>query len=206
MTPIWIIGNGGHAAVAIDALKAQSHHTVAGIASDDSTSTPIESGVPHIGPVTPEIMRQHDAHHAFIAVGSNDTRARIAAALREHVEWVSIIHPSAVVSPSATIGPGVLLGAGCVVQPFATIGHHVIVNTAASVDHDCHIGAFAHIGPGARLAGDVSVGEMTLVGIGASVIPGITIGREVVIGAGSVVISDVPDSTKMVGNPARPIR
>jgi len=38
------------------------------------------------------------------------------------------------------------------------------------------------------------------------VAPNIKIGKWVIIGAGSVVVRDVPDFTKMVGNPARAIR
>ena len=206
MIPVWIIGYGGHAKVAIDALRASQHYRLAGTISDDPSAPPLEPELHHIGPVTPEVLRQHDVRHAFIAIGSNDVRSSIADRIAGSVEWVSIVHPSAIVSPTATVGAGVLLAAGAIIQPPTTIGDHAIINTAASVDHDCIIGAFAHIAPGTHLSGGVSVGTGTLLGVGTSVIPGITIGAHALVGAGSVVIHDIPDGAKVAGNPAKPIR
>jgi len=203
--PVWVIGNGGHAKVVIDALRLQRSCQVAGIISDDPAAPPVEPGLLHIGPVSPDVLRRHGVDRAIIAIGANSVRARIAAELDDAVEWVSAIHPSAIVSPTATIGTGILLAAGSIVQPSVAVGDHAIINTGASVDHDSVIGACAHIAPGAHLAGNVMVGEGTLVGVGASVIPGITIGTNAIIGAGSVVIRDIPDNARVVGNPARPI-
>src|SRR5690606_31617014 len=165
---------------------------VAGVISDDPDAPPVDPGLMHIGPVSPEVLRRHGVDRAIIAIGANTARARIAEELDGKVEWVNAVHPSAIVSPSATIGAGVLLAAGSIVQPSVTVEDHAIINTGAVVDHDAVIGACTHIAPGARLAGHVTVGEGTLVGIGSSVIPGITIGAHATIGAGSVVIRDVP--------------
>lgn len=44
------------------------------------------------------------------------------------------------------------------------------------------------------------------IGTGAIVFPGVRIGKGAVVGAGSVVTRSVPDSTIVVGNPARPLR
>jgi len=206
MTLLWIIGNGGHAKVAIDTLRATGIHTLAGIVSDDSAMTPVIPNVMHTGPVSRETMQQQGIRQAFIAIGTNATRARIATELGPDVEWIPLIHPSAIVSPAAMIGSGVLLAAGSIVQTSTHIGEHAIINTAASIDHDCDIGKYTHIAPGVHIAGGVTVGEQTLVGIGSSVIPGINIGKHVTIGAGSVIIRDVPDGAKVAGNPATPIR
>ena len=93
----------------------------------------------------------------FIAVGDNVSRKRELHA-HPHMQWVTLIHPSAVVSPSTKIGDGTIIMAGVVVQAGAIIGRHVILNTCCSVDHECVIEDFAHIAPGAHLCGDVIVG------------------------------------------------
>jgi maltose O-acetyltransferase len=52
----------------------------------------------------------------------------------------------------------------------------------------------------------IRIGDNVWLGGGVIVLPGVTIGRDAVVGAGAVVTKDVPDSTLVVGNPARPIR
>lgn len=206
MTAVWVIGNGGHAKVVIDTLTHQGRWRVAGVVSDDPEAPPCVPGVPHIGPIASDTLAPHGVARAIIAIGSNDARARIAGLLHGRVEWVSAIHPGAILSPSAHIGQGVLVCAGGIVQPDAVIGDHVIVNTGASVDHDCHVDRYAHVAPGVRLAGNVSVGEGAFVGIGSQVIPGKRIGAWSVVGAGAAVVDDVPDHATVVGVPARVIR
>lgn len=205
MIPVWVIGNGGHAKVAIDAINVSGRYSLAGILSDDPDSRPVELGVRHAGPLVDEVLDRLDVRNAIIAIGDNSTRARISSLLRSNVEWTTVIHPSAVVASTVSIGRGVLVCAGSIIQPYAKIDDHAIINTAATVDHDTAIGPFAHIAPGAHLAGNISVGEGVLIGVGASVIPGMTIGAHAVIGAGSVVISDISAYARVAGVPARPI-
>lgn len=206
MNSVWVIGNGGHAKVAIDALRLQGRWQVAGVVSDSPDEPPCVPGISHIGPIEPDTLHRHGVERALIGIGSNSVRARIVALLDGTVEWVSAIHPSAVVSPSARIGAGALISAGAIVQPDAVIGDHGIVNTGASVDHDCEVGRYAHIAPGARLAGNVTVGEGAFVGVGSQVIPARRIGAWSVVGAGAAVVEDVPDNVTAVGVPARVIK
>jgi sugar O-acyltransferase (sialic acid O-acetyltransferase NeuD family) len=206
MIPVWIVGNGGHAKVAIDTIRAGQRFRLAGIISDDPATPPVEPDVPHIGPLSSDVVREYGIQHTFIAIGANSVRARIAHLLDGNVTWVSIVHPSAIVSPTATIGSGVLLCAGSIVQPFVTIGDHTIINTAATVDHDSNIGAFSHIAPGVHLSGAVTVGEGAFLGIGSAAIPGAQVGAWSVVGAGSTVVHDLPPNITAVGTPARIIK
>jgi acetyltransferase-like isoleucine patch superfamily enzyme len=52
----------------------------------------------------------------------------------------------------------------------------------------------------------INIGDDAWIGTGVIVFPGVRIGKGAVVGAGSVVTSDVPDSTIVVGNPARTLR
>lgn len=201
--PLWVVGNGGHAKVLIDAINLQDKYRLAGTISDCPHEPPIQPGVPHIGPIKPEVAIQHGVAFAIVGIGDNHVRHRMSQLLRDVVTWVTIVHPSAIVAASSVIGEGVFLGAGTIVQPNVRIGDHVIVNTAASVDHDSTIGNYSHIAPGVRLSGNVSVGERALLGVGLSVVPGIKIGADSVVGAGSVVIHDVSEGARVAGVPAR---
>jgi UDP-perosamine 4-acetyltransferase len=119
--------------------------------------------------------------------------------------FMTLIHPSAIVSTTAELGEGVIIFAGAIVQPGANLGVNVLINTGAQVDHDCTIGNHVHVAPGAVLSGEVEVGEGSFVGMGARVIQGIKVGKGCLIAAGAVVVKDVQDGAKVLGVPAREV-
>jgi sugar O-acyltransferase (sialic acid O-acetyltransferase NeuD family) len=182
----------------IATLQAAGFEVAAALDDDRSRWGSELLGVSVIGPLS--AVPKH-AGRAVIAIGNNQMRRRVADELKE-LEWVSAIHPAAVIHPSARIGGGTVVFAGALIQPDAQVGAHVIVNTAATIDHDCLIGDFSHLAPGVRLAGSVSIGEGAMLGIGSSVIPGVRIGEWSVVGAGSVVLKDVAPAVTVVGAPA----
>lgn len=203
MTPLIVVGGGGHARVVIDTARSAGVFDLVGILDDHlEAGRDAIDGVPVLGPITPEALRAHGAAQAVIAIGSNQARQSIAARLDGLAIWATIIHPRACVAPTAMVGEGAVVFANAVVQPCATIGRHAILNTASSVDHDSDIAAFVHIGPGAHLAGNVTVGEGTLFGIGSCAIPGCQIGCWSAVGAGAAVVRDIPAHVTAVGVPA----
>jgi len=198
-----VLGAGGHAKVVIATLR-EAGFTPTVVLDDDPALWGTQLlELPVLGPVSSLSSQQVDG--VVIGIGTNAIRARLAAQL-PGVNWVTAVHPSAVVHSTVVLGPGTVVFAGVVIQPDASCASHVIVNTSASLDHDCVIEDFAHVAPGARLAGNVRVARGAFVGIGSAVIPGRQIGVDAVVGAGSVVIRDVPPSTTVGGNPARRLK
>lgn len=199
-----VIGDSGHAKVCIELLQAMGHRVdwcVGVTRAATCVGVPVLQGDDHLAR-----LRREGYDQAFVAVGSNAGRRRLAdLALGLGFRLVNAISPQSVVSPSATLGNGIAIMAGAVVNAEASIGDLAIVNTGASVDHDCRIGAAAHIAPQCGLAGNVSVGNFSFLGIGCKVIPDIRIGAHVVLGAGAVVVSDIPDHAKAKGVPARAV-
>jgi UDP-perosamine 4-acetyltransferase len=203
MTPLWIIGSGGHAKVVIDIARSTGLYEPVGCLDDDpSRRGNVVNGIPVVGPGSLEYIREQGVGFSVIAVGSNRARSEIAVRFGNAVTWVSLVHSHAYVASSAIIGAGTIVGAAAVIQPDTIVGQHAIVNTASSVDHDCRIADFAHIAPGAHLAGSVSVGTGTLLGVGSSVIPGRSIGEWATVGAGAVVVDNIVDEATVVGVPA----
>lgn len=99
-----------------------------------------------------------------------------------------------VVFPGAQLGQGVELG------------EHVHVLYNAVISHGCKVGDFTTICAGASLGGEVTLESGVLIGMNAVIRHGgITIGRNATIGMGAVVVDDVPEGTKVVGNPAKPL-
>ena len=141
---------------------------------------------------------------AIISIGNNAIRKKISE--KYLLDYVTTIHPSAVLSPLASVGIGTVVMALVAINPDVKIGKHCIINTGAIIEHDCQIADFVHISPNASLAGNVKVGEGSHIGIGATVIQGVTIGKWCIIGAGAVILKDIPDGSVAVGNPGRIIK
>jgi sugar O-acyltransferase (sialic acid O-acetyltransferase NeuD family) len=195
---VHVVGAGGHAKVVIATLRCAGFEVEAAWDDMEARHGTAVLGVPVLGTVdaVPRSAR------VVIAVGSNPARRDLAARLQGR-EFVSVVHPAAVVHTSVEIAPGAVVFAGAILQPDVALGPHVIVNTGASVDHDGILERFVHVAPGARLAGSVVVREGAFVAVGASVIPEIEIGAWATVGAGGVVIRSIPAGVTAVGCPAR---
>jgi UDP-perosamine 4-acetyltransferase len=205
MTPIWIVGAGGHAKVVIDAVRASGAGPIAGVLDDDPAARGrLVLGVAVVDDASAAAVARHGVRRAVLAVGDNRAREALARRLGgDRVAWPVVVHPRAHLAPGVRVGPGCVVLAGAVVQPDAVVGEHVIINTSSSVDHDCELGGFAHVGPGARLAGGVRVGAGALLGIGCVVLPGRAVGAGATIGGGAVVVADIPAGATARGVPAR---
>ena len=100
-----VIGAGGHGTVVTSTLLAAGI-PVAGIVDDaPATHGTTILGVPVLGPVS--LLRDRPGVRAIAAIGDNAVRKRLVDSLPQ-VEWVSAIHPAAVVAPEVTIGPGAM--------------------------------------------------------------------------------------------------
>ena len=200
MKKITLFGGGAHAKVVIDCLEQEAQYEVTTILDDHPT-------VPEIMNYT--VQKRNDTHAyenqaAIISITNGSIRKKIASDLR--CDFITTIHPNAIVSPYARLGVGTQILAGAIINTGAHIGNHCIVNTGTVVEHDCVLSDFVHLAPNTSIGGGTRIGTCTQIGIGASVIQNITIGENVIVGAGAVVITDLPDNCTAVGVPAKPIK
>ena len=193
--PVIVLGGGGHAKVVADCLRL-SDFEMLGIV--DPALTRGEKiferliclgGDDVLDDYTPESVRLANG------IGSTGDMARRRAVFENFrargYQFVTMVHPSAVVAASVTLAQGAQVMAGVVIQAGSTIAMNTTINTGALVDHDCRIGDHVHVAPGAVLSGGVFLDAGVHVGTGARIIQGIKVGASAVVGAGMTVLDDV---------------
>lgn len=211
LSPIVLIGAGGHASVVADIILKAGAYQLIGYTAPAKSESKSHWGFKYLGDdsVLPSLLKQGIGMAALGVGGTGDNRPRCK--LYEQIRnlgffFPPLIHPSATVAEGISLGDGSVIAPGAIINPGAKIGNNVIINSGAIVEHDCSLEDHVHIAPGAVLCGDVRVGSLAHVGAGAVVIQGITIGEGAVIGAGTVVAHSVQPWTVVAGNPGRVIR
>lgn len=205
--PILIIAAGGHASVVADALLAAGEDVLGFVDADPARHGSTVCGLPVLGDDRVLERYEPDAIRLVNGIGgthSTTTRRAVQQRIEERGwRFVSVRHPSAVVSRFARVEESAQLLAGSVVQVDASISKGCIVNTAAVVEHGVWLEAWVHVAPGALVCGDVRIGAGSHIGAGAVLRQGVRLGEGTVVGAGAVVIRSFDGGGLLVGVPAR---
>lgn len=195
-----VFGAGGQAKVVIDLIQELNTKVEILVAT--------LTGEEKIDGVT--VLKQKEAlleaNTGVVAVGDNFVRETIVKSIMNQnpqFEFVSLIHPSVVISNKAQVGKGSVILAGSCIQVGAQIKEHCIVNTGSNIDHDVVMNDFSSVAPGVTLGGDVVIGRGSAISLGVSVIHGVKIEENVVIGAGAVVVSDIKANQVAFGVPCK---
>lgn len=140
-----------------------------------------------------------------IAISSAQVRRRIA---EEHfgLNYVTIIHPAAIVGYGVELGAGSIVCAYTILTSDISIGCHAHLNLATTIGHDTVAGPYLTTAPSAHISGHCRLGDAVYLGSSAVLRQGITLGSDVTIGAGAVVLHDTPEPGTYVGVPARRVR
>lgn len=193
---VYLYGASGHAKVVLE-IARKAYVDVPCLIDDNPEVSELDG--------LPVVHSADGLSPVIVTIGNCRIRRDIVRRLAPR-EYMTVVHPSAVVSDQATLGTGTVVMAGALLNPGVKVGDHCIVNTGASLDHDVRTGDFVHIAPHCTLCGDVEIGEGSWIGAGTTIIQGIRVGSNCFIGAGSVVVGDIPDNTLCYGNPCRVIK
>ena len=117
--------------------------------------------------------------------------------------FLTFIHPRALVGERVRLGLGVVLCPGAIASADITLGDFVMLNLHVTIGHDASVGAWSTLSAHCDVTGRVQVGDRVFMGSCVSVIPGKTIGSRAILGAGAVIINDIPAGATAFGNPAR---
>ncbi|MEG3641573.1 acetyltransferase [Magnetococcus sp. PR-3] len=205
MAHLYVVGAGGHAKVVADAALLMGLWDQ--ITLIDRCTEAYQVGPWAVVP-EPDDLNDLKVQGTDFIVGMGDNALRVMLQKRfaaQGFHAVTVIHPTSVVSHHTKVAEGCFIAAQAVVQIDAKLGAGCIVNTAAVVEHDCVLQEGVQLAPGAILGGGVSVGGATLIGLQASVRMGCRLGRDVIVGMGAAVVKNIPDHSRVVGVPAKPL-
>ncbi|MDA0658514.1 MAG: acetyltransferase [Planctomycetota bacterium] len=135
-----------------------------------------------------------------LAIGDMASRRRtVESLLSRGAEFVSVIHPTALVSPSATIGKGAVIYPFAVVSNQAVLQEYAHLSLFASVGHDVHIGRYCLLAPYATVNGFSTLDDEVYMSTHSTVVPERHVGRNSTISANSAVLQDVSANSFVFG-------
>jgi sugar O-acyltransferase (sialic acid O-acetyltransferase NeuD family) len=210
MKQLIVWGSSGHAKVLNEFINYEGFK-IAILVDNNTNAKSVIKNVPIIIGISEfkkwlSVNSKSDNFYGAVAIGGEKGRERLNILeifLTNGIKLPNLIHPKSYIAKDISLGFSNQILANSTVGTNVKIGNGVIINTSASIDHECIINNGVHIGPGAVLAGCIEVGECSFIGTGAVILPKLKIGKNVIVGAGSVVTKDIPDETKVIGNPAK---
>ena len=152
----------------------------------------------------PEHYEPQPGDALLLAIGIPIVRRQVAELLRARgSEFLTLIHPTAIVAPMTAIGQGSIICPYAIVSDSARVGAFVLMNYHSSLGHDASAGDHAVLSPYATLGGNAHIGEDVFMGMHASIGPGRRIGARSKVSANSCALSDAPPDSIIYGAPGR---
>lgn len=153
---------------------------------------------------TPDAYQPLPGDGLLLAIGVPEVRRRVAESLLARgAEFLTLVHPTAIVARTATIAAGAILCPYSIVSDRVEVGRFVVMNYHASLGHDAAAGDFSVLSPYATLGGGARIAEDVFLGLHASVGPGQTIGARSRISANSSALASAPADSLIFGVPGR---
>lgn len=204
MSPLLLIGGGGHCRSCIDVIEATERYEIAGIVDLAATTNRECLGYPWLGNDTDLLNLIMKYRSVLITVGQvNSPNIRIELFEKLSTlgaEFPVIVSPLAHVSRHAVVQRGTIVMHGAIINAGAHVGKNCIINSQALVEHDASIGAHCHLSTGSKINGDAHVEFGSFIGSGAVVHHGKRIQRRCIVGAGAVVAKNLAEGTTLQGS------
>ena len=125
-----------------------------------------------------------------------------SAMLERGAQFASIIHPSVHVYSEYEMGIGLIAYPNAKIATGCKIGNFVTLQSTI-LGHDAELEDYVTISSSCGITGGTKLHEGCFIGDHACISVGMEVGAWAYVGIGSVVIREVPENTKVFGNPAR---
>ncbi len=214
MKKIIIIGGKGNGTLALSTIsdinKEKKEWEILGFLNDRETE-PI-MGYPVLGKVEHDVITKYltDPNvfffYALISVKLNFKFLSKLHNLCIPLErFATLIHPTVIMAENVKIGHGTIVMAQSCISAYSVIGNfaqllpQTFLGTQATLEDYCYMAPKSYVGAYSTLH------EGAYMGPNSAIIEFKSMGKWSLAGMGSIIIKDVPEYTKVVGNPSREI-
>ncbi len=137
-------------------------------------------------------------------IGNSKIRKKIVRRIQSKGgEFVSIIHPTAIIADTVKLGRAEIIYPYTVISDNVKMGDGCIINMHSSIGHNSVLGEYCTISAHCDVTGGCNVSDNVFMGSGARIIPGLNVGEGAFICAGSAVMINIKSGMKVIGIPAR---
>ena len=202
-------GNGTVIASTIeDCIEYGQNYEIVGFLNDKESTI---NGYPVVGGIKEQNWDKWGEEVYFVFAMSNVKKAEQRYEMLQSLNipedrFISIIHPTAVVSKKAKIGNGVVIMPLVIISPDVILKNHSQCYAQSFVGHDTTIDEMVFIANNSSLGGRVKVEKGAHLGSNSSILERVTIGEFSVIGLASNVIKSTEPKGVYVGNPAKKVK
>lgn len=206
---ILIVGAGGFGREVLqwarDAWPDDRHRIVGFLSADHDILDGCDCDIAIVA--TPDVYRPAPGDGFLLGIGVPYARRRVAEDLcTRGAEFLTLVHPTAIVAESAHIGEGAILCPYTIASDSCRLGRFALMNYHTSLGHDASAGDFAVLSPYATLGGNAHVADDVFLGLHASIGPGKTVGPRSKVSANSCVLTSAPGDSLIFGVPGRIVR
>jgi sugar O-acyltransferase (sialic acid O-acetyltransferase NeuD family) len=158
--------------------------------------------IPRLGSISDYAPTPRDRF--IVALGKPSSKRRLVEMLKDKGgQFVTLIHPTAVVTRSASLGEGVIMTPFTMANPGAIAGRFVTIISFSGLGHDARAGEFTTISSHVDVTGYAELGRDVFVASGARILPRVKVGDGATIGAGAVVMRRVKPGATVYAEPAK---
>ena len=118
---VYLYGASGHAKVVRDIAKL-AYIDVPCLIDDNPAVNELDG--------LPVVHSADELSPLIVTIGNCQIRRKIVERLGER-EYITVVHPKAILADSVKLGLGTVVMAGAIQNPFVEVGNHCIINTGA---------------------------------------------------------------------------
>lgn len=135
-----------------------------------------------------------------IAIGNVVIKKKVVEELRKKgAKFISLIHPTALVSSSVKIGEGVVVCPYSILTDSVVIEDYAMLNVYVYCGHDSKVGKYSILSPYSTLNGFANLEDEVFLATHSVVTGYKNVGKGSVVGANSLVLHDVDAQSKVLG-------
>lgn len=128
----------------------------------------------------------------MLTMGQNPGRLEVFELLKKRgCQFISFIHPTAIVVSDAVLSEGVYIGPYCIVGSGARIGANTFINKYVNIGHDASLGKSCCISPFVSIGGGSEIMDNVSIWTRATIKPSIKVASGTEISAHTYVRKDV---------------